>query len=57
MYAKVELDRLYENLQRGLEDMELFTEYISQFLAKNKNKIFFEFFDQKPLKSPNPLPV
>ncbi len=37
MYAKVELDRLYENLQSGIEDMELFTEYIAQFLAKKKN--------------------
>lgn len=37
MYAKVELDRLYENLQNGVEDMELFVEYISQFLAKEKN--------------------
>ncbi|AKB80949.1 hypothetical protein MSBR3_0371 [Methanosarcina barkeri 3] len=34
MYAKVELDRLYENLQKGTEDMELFAEYIAQFLAK-----------------------
>lgn len=34
MYAKVELDRLYENLQKSTEDMELFTEYIAQFLAK-----------------------
>ncbi len=37
MYAKVELDRLYENLQKGTEDMELFTEYVAQFLAKMKN--------------------
>lgn len=37
MYAKVELDRLYENLQSGVEDMELFIEYIAQFLAKKKN--------------------
>jgi len=34
MYAKVELDRLYENLQKSTEDMELFTEYVAQFLAK-----------------------
>lgn len=37
MYAKVELDRLYENLQNGVEDMELFTGYVAQFLAKKKN--------------------
>jgi uncharacterized protein YutE (UPF0331/DUF86 family) len=37
MYAKVEMDRLYENLQNGVEDMEFFIEYIAQFLAKKKN--------------------
>jgi uncharacterized protein YutE (UPF0331/DUF86 family) len=37
MYAKVELDRLYENLQNGVEEMELFIEYIAQFLAEKKN--------------------
>ena len=34
MYAKVELDRLYENLQKGAENIELFAEYVAQFLAK-----------------------
>ncbi|HET8685727.1 MAG TPA: HepT-like ribonuclease domain-containing protein [Methanosarcina sp.] len=37
IYAKVELDRLYENLQNGVGDMELFIEYIAQFLAKKEN--------------------
>ena len=34
MYAKVEVDRLYENLQNGVENMELFIEYIARFLAE-----------------------
>jgi len=34
MYAKVEVDRLYENLQNGVGDMELFIEYIARFLAE-----------------------
>jgi len=34
MYAKVEMNRLYENLQNGVEDMELFVEYIARFLAE-----------------------
>ncbi len=33
MYAKVDLDRLYDNLQNGVEDMELFLEYIARYLA------------------------
>jgi len=37
MYAKIELDRLYDNLQNGVEDMELFTEYVAQFLAKKNS--------------------
>ncbi|OED00492.1 hypothetical protein A9239_15290 [Methanosarcina sp. A14] len=36
-YAKIELDRLYENLQNDIGDMELFTEYVAQFLAKKKD--------------------
>lgn len=37
MYAKVEMNRLYENLQNGVEDMEDFIEYIALFLAKRKD--------------------
>lgn len=37
MYAKVETNRLYENLQNGVEDMELFIEYIARFLATKQD--------------------
>jgi len=37
MYAKVEVDKLYENLQNGVEDMELFIEYIARFLAERED--------------------
>lgn len=33
MYAKVDLVRLYDNLQNGVEDMELYLEYIARYLA------------------------
>jgi uncharacterized protein YutE (UPF0331/DUF86 family) len=34
MYAKIEMDKLYYNLQNGVEHMELFIEYIARFLDK-----------------------
>jgi uncharacterized protein YutE (UPF0331/DUF86 family) len=37
MYAKVEMDRLYENLQNSVEDMEVFIEYIARFLTEKKD--------------------
>jgi len=37
MYVKVEVDKLYENLQNGVEDMEVFIEYIARFLAEKKD--------------------
>lgn len=37
MYAKVEMDKLHENLQNGVEDMESFIEYIALFLAEKKD--------------------
>jgi len=37
MYAKIETNRLYENLQNGVEDMELFIEYIARFLATKQD--------------------
>ncbi|HWR25247.1 MAG TPA: DUF86 domain-containing protein, partial [Methanosarcina sp.] len=37
MYAKVEMDMLYDNLQKGVEDMELFIEYIARFLDKKQD--------------------
>jgi uncharacterized protein YutE (UPF0331/DUF86 family) len=37
MYAKVETNRLYENLQNGVEDMELFIEHIARFLATKQD--------------------
>ena len=37
MYAKLEMDRVYENLQNGVEDMELFIEYIARFLTEKKD--------------------
>lgn len=37
MYAKVEMDRLYDKLQNGVEDMELFTEYIAKFLDRKQD--------------------
>lgn len=37
MYAKVEMSRLYENLQNGVEDMEVFIEYIAHYLAEKQN--------------------
>ncbi|MCQ1535849.1 DUF86 domain-containing protein [Methanosarcina sp. KYL-1] len=36
MYAKVDLDRLYDNLQNGVNDMELFLEYIAIYLARKE---------------------
>ncbi len=36
MYAKVDLDRLYGNLQNGVEDMELFLEYIARYLTEKE---------------------
>jgi|GEM_PF-5541288 len=37
MYAKVEVARLYENLQNGVEDMEIFIEGIARFLTGNSH--------------------
>lgn len=37
MYAKIEPDKLYNNLQNDIEDMELFIEYIASYLAKKLN--------------------
>ncbi|WP_440944814.1 type VII toxin-antitoxin system HepT family RNase toxin [Methanosarcina sp. T3] len=37
MYAKVEVDKLYENLQNGVKDMEVFIEYVARFLAEKKD--------------------
>jgi uncharacterized protein YutE (UPF0331/DUF86 family) len=37
MYAKVEMGRLYENLQNGVEDMEIFMEHIACFLAGKRD--------------------
>lgn len=37
MYAKIDISRLYENLQHGVEDMELFIEYIARFLAEKQD--------------------
>lgn len=37
MYAKIEPDKLYNNLQNDVEDMELFIEYIASYLAKKLN--------------------
>lgn len=34
MYAKIDADRLYNNLQNNTEDIELFIEYIANYLAK-----------------------
>lgn len=36
IYAKVEIGRLYENLQNSVEDMEIFIEHIAQFLAEKQ---------------------
>jgi uncharacterized protein YutE (UPF0331/DUF86 family) len=37
LYAKVEMGRLYENLQNGVEDMEIFMEHIACFLAGKRD--------------------